>query len=475
VNNAELSHIISEFQTALVGQKLGRIFPLSKLSCAIDFRSTNGQFLFISVEPGDPRTYFIRRRLKELERSSVNPVPFFLTLRKHLSNAELEVVSKLTDERVIIFKFNVETETGEQKETSIAFQLTGRSANLFLLDEIGTIVDRLRETTGDGQEVGTHYTPPAQTLRSDDAPVLELNGKTLSETLDEYHLAKELEDRFRSRADAARRKLRGEIAKKRKLQEKLRGDLTEHGDAERWKRYGDLLLANVSNARREDDRIFVIDYFDAEAPEVEIAGDYNLSISDVAGKYFKRYTKARNAGDEIARRMKEIEKELKKLETESERLEQAIDENDESFFAPVDRPRTPTEKKKDKDSFNGARVFKSSDGYEILVGKKAKDNDHLTFRVARSLDLWFHAADYPGSHVVVKNPNRKDVPHQTLLEAAQLAAFYSDAREQTKAAVNYTQKKFVNKPRGAAPGLVRLSSFKTILVVPQVPPNKNAA
>jgi len=94
--------------------------------------------------------------------------------------------------------------------------------------------------------------------------------------------------------------------------------------------------------------------------------------------------------------------------------------------------------------------------------------------VARSLDLWLHAADYPGSHVVVKNPNRKDVPHQTLLEAAQLAAFYSDAREQTKAAVNYTQKKFVNKPRGAAPGLVRLASFKTILVVPHVPENKNA-
>jgi len=172
--------------------------------------------------------------------------------------------------------------------------------------------------------------------------------------------------------------------------------------------------------------------------------------------------------------MKEIEKELKKLGTESERLEQAIAENDESFFPSEDRPKTPSEKKKDKDSFNGARVFKSSDGYEILVGKKAKDNDHLTFRVARSLDLWLHAADYPGSHVVVKNPNRKDVPHQTLLEAAQLAAFYSDAREQIKAAVNYTQKKFVNKPRGAAPGLVRLATFKTILVVPHVPENKNA-
>ena len=105
---------------------------------------------------------------------------------------------------------------------------------------------------------------------------------------------------------------------------------------------------------------------------------------------------------------------------------------------------------------------------EILVGKKAADNDQLTFRIARSLDLWLHAADYPGSHVVVRNPNRLEIPPQTLLEAAELAAFYSDARSQPKAAVNYTQKKFVNKPKGSAPGLVRLAFFKTILVEPKV-------
>ncbi|MCA1589333.1 MAG: NFACT RNA binding domain-containing protein [Acidobacteria bacterium] len=105
----------------------------------------------------------------------------------------------------------------------------------------------------------------------------------------------------------------------------------------------------------------------------------------------------------------------------------------------------------------------------MLVGKKAKDNDYLTFRMAKSLDTWMHAADYPGSHVVVRNPNRREIPQKTLLEAAQLAAFYSQARRHPKAAVHYTQKKFVNKPRGAAPGLVSLASFKTILVEPKVP------
>jgi predicted ribosome quality control (RQC) complex YloA/Tae2 family protein len=79
-----------------------------------------------------------------------------------------------------------------------------------------------------------------------------------------------------------------------------------------------------------------------------------------------------------------------------------------------------------------------------------------------------HAADYPGSHVVIRNPNRKEIPHRTLIEAAQLAAFYSQGKSQPKAAVHYTQKKFVNKPKGSAAGLVSLASFKTVLVEPKI-------
>ena len=94
-------------------------------------------------------------------------------------------------------------------------------------------------------------------------------------------------------------------------------------------------------------------------------------------------------------------------------------------------------------------------------------NDNLTFRVAKSADLWFHAADYPGSHAVLRNPQRKEVPINSILEAAALAAKFSQARENAKVAVNYCEKKFVTKPKGFAPGQVRLSSFKTVMVEPR--------
>ena len=112
------------------------------------------------------------------------------------------------------------------------------------------------------------------------------------------------------------------------------------------------------------------------------------------------------------------------------------------------------------------RRYLSADGYEILVGRAARDNDHLTFKVAKPHDLWLHAADYPGSHVIVRNPTRKEIPHGTIIAAAQLAAHFCQARKDSKVDVHYALRKFLSKPKGAAPGLVRMSSFKTITVSP---------
>jgi predicted ribosome quality control (RQC) complex YloA/Tae2 family protein len=100
------------------------------------------------------------------------------------------------------------------------------------------------------------------------------------------------------------------------------------------------------------------------------------------------------------------------------------------------------------------------------VGRAARDNDNLTFKIAKPNDLWLHAADYSGSHVVVRNPTRKDIPQRTLIEAAQLAAHFSRANKDPKVDVHYTQRKFLSKPKGTAPGLVRLSRFKNMTVAP---------
>ena len=475
VNLAEVRAIRIELEAELAGQRFGKLFTLSRLQFAVDFRTPGSTYLFISIEPASPEVYLINRRLRDLERQAVNPGAFAVFVQKRLTGMRLSSVDQFDAERVLAFRFTGTDEMGVDRSYSLIAQLTGRSANLFFLDGNSRIIEAVRETKGIGQNIGDVYSPPSRPAadRPDEAPAIELKaGVTLSQRLDEMHAAAEHAKRLKSLAVTARNKLKQQVAKLERLAAKLDADLAGHGDAEKWKRYGDLLLANAGTAKRRGENYVVVDYYDESMPEVGVAAGENMSATEAAEAYFKRYTKARNAAEEIARRSAEVESELNVLRSEAGRLENAIKEGDESTiaeFADDKRPEIAQKTRSGGETSSFARSFISSDGFEILVGKKAKDNDHLSFRIAKSLDLWMHAADYPGSHVVIRNPNRQEIPPRTLLEAAQLAAFYSQGRAQTKAAVHYTQKKFVNKPRGAAPGLVSLASFKTILVEPRVP------
>jgi predicted ribosome quality control (RQC) complex YloA/Tae2 family protein len=475
MNEITLKKVCVELESTLVGQKFGKIFLLSRFRFAIDFRLPDSKYLFISIEPTSPRIYLITRRFTDLEKQTRNETSFALLLRHRLGNSFLQNIEKFEDERILRFEFLTRNDVGQNETYFLIVQLTGRSANLFLLDENDFILDACRENSGEGQEVADKYSPPkadGERRKYGDVEIFPHSDfGALSEALDSHFTEKEIEQAFQAKAKAARNNLNKEISKRKRLVKNLKKDLENHGDAENWKRFGDLLLANLATAKREGEKIFVTDFYDETTPTIEIAISENDSISEAAEKFFKRYTKARNAKKEIAKRMEIVEAELKQLNKKKEKLERAIAEEDEGFISQIlgKKEKKLKGKNRDKhiDSFTGARRFTSSDGFEILVGRRSKDNDYLTFRVAKSLDLWLHAADYPGSHVVVRNPNRNEIPQNTLLEAAQLAAFYSKAKEQAKVAVHYTQRKFVNKPKGAVPGLVSLASFKTILVVPK--------
>lgn len=474
MNLATIEQIIPELREALIGRRFGKVFVLSRNSLAIDFRLTDSRYLFVSVEPADPRTYLIRRRLRDLEKASTNPTAFAMQLKKRLSAADLTAIDQIQDERALRFEFRGTNELGDEFRGFLIAQLTGKSANLFLLDSVGRIIDSLRNTLGEGQQIGDVYTPPAGRSNASARTSTDLGDfDTLSEALDAADLEKRAEADFRSAANSARTKITREISKLEKLRGKLLGDLDSHGDAERWKRYGDLLLANVATAKRNGSKVEVIDYFDETAPMIEIDIDENDSLTAAAEKFFKRYTKARNARDEIAKRLETTNASIESANAEWRAIETAIETRDvDVLTAHLGPAQTPAEKRRKENGSpvaSVARIFTSSDGFEILVGKRAKDNDQLTFKIAKSLDTWMHAADYPGSHVVIRNRDRKDIPPSTLLEAAQLAAFYSQGKAQPKAAVHYTLKKFVNKPKGAAPGLVSLASFKTLLVKPDFP------
>jgi predicted ribosome quality control (RQC) complex YloA/Tae2 family protein len=273
--------------------------------------------------------------------------------------------------------------------------------------------------------------------------------------------------------------LSSHLKKRRALAANLRRELKGFANAELHQRYGELLLANLHQVEKQGGSFLVVDFYDESQAKIEIPSAEKATAQEAAEHYFKLARKARHGIEAINQRLPQIDEEIAQTERRVAELAAitCAEEMDE-FAARSKLPESPQRKAKTfsqsgrkpkEEKISGVRRYRSHDGYEILVGRADRDNDNLTFRIAKSFDLWFHTADYPGSHVVLRNPQRKQVPQRAIIEAAQLAAKFSQARADSRVAVNYCERKFVTKMKGFAPGQVRLSSFKTVLVEPGEP------
>jgi len=458
----QIQAVVEELRTTLPGRFFGKIFQLTPLSFAFDF-GLRGDFLYVSVEPASPRLYLIHRRLRDLEKQSMPHAPFAQSMRSTLSGASLTQISKDPLDRIVRFTFH-----NDGVFRRLIIQLTGRTADLFLLDELNRITAILREQGKTRR--GDVYLPPPRPLK-EPSEAFALNAGPPSAQLDAHFASLDATKAFDSRAKALRSKLTGTIRRQRTLKANLQQDLARHGNPEEHKRTGDLLLANIATATRAGNKVRLTDYYAEGAPVIEIEVDENRSLQDEAAARFRQYTKAKHAAAEIAERLQQIDREIAALERRLQELDTIIQSRDEvalaSFEKPPPAPKVAPKKAGKQEKIPGVRRYLSTDGYEILVGRAARDNDHLTFRVAQSNDVWMHAGDYPGSHVVVRNPTKKEIPQRTVIEAAQLAGRFSQASEDTKVVIHYTERKFLSKPKGAAPGLVRMSRFRSITVEPK--------
>src|ERR1044072_9216946 len=463
MNQTVLQRVVEELQGALTGRYCGKIYQLGPVSFAIDF-GLRGQFLFISVDPASPRLYLIHRRTRDLEKQSEQLSAFGQMMRAKLSGAHVVEVSKDPLDRIVRITFRTE----EIIFRRLVIQLTGRTADLFLLDELNRIVAVLREQTQ--TRIQQVYEPPPRPLK-EPADALTLEAGPPSAQLDKYFAATDAAKAFDAKAKAIRSRVMKSIRQQRTLRENLQKDLVRHGDPEVHKRTGDLLLANIATAEREGNKVRIVDYYADGGPVIVIKVDENRSLQDEAAARFRQYTKAKHASEEIAERLKQIDRETENLERRLQQLDAIIQSRDEAaletFEKPAPVPKVTPKKSAKPEKISGVRRYLSTDGYEILVGRAARDNDNLTFRVAQPNDLWMHAGDYPGSHVVVRNPTRKEIPQRTIIEAAQLAGRFSQASEDAKVVIHYTERKFLSKPKGAAPGLVRMSRFRSITVEPK--------
>lgn len=462
LNASDLVLVLTEITPALLTGWIQKIQQPRARTIVLDIR-VPGQThrLLISCEPDGSRLHLTTRP----HLNPPTPPSFCQFLRAHIQGARLDAIRQIGHDRIVELHL-----TSREGPRTIICELTGKKANLLILDAERHI---LRDLANQRGLAGQPYAPPVQasTEAFRETPARFTGVAThpfpVSEAIEAFY---ETQEGARS-VDQAKferlRFLKKTLKKTRRLLEAWRGDLAKSLTYRDYARYGELLKANLSAIRKGLEHITVTDYFDERLPDVTIPLDPTKSAQNNMDDYFRKHRKCLAAEQELTPRIERAELEIQTLQQELQAIEQGT-------WTPPAKAATPAHANTRARSQSGQpssggdqrrgpfRRFTSTDGLPIFVGRNARENDELTFGLAKSDDLWLHARGTPGSHVVVRLGKGMDPPPETLRDAATLALLYSDLKKSGKGEVIYTRRKWVKKAKGQAPGAVTVTQEKSL-------------
>ena len=344
---------------------------------------------------------------------------------------------------------------------------------------------RLRETTGEKLwqafsalraqpprptlllRSGVPYDLYCRPIRQYGGALTQETKESFSQLLDGFYTERERLAHQQQRSQALMKLVKN---RRERAARKLAAQLEERkatAQRETWRQYGDLIKANLYRMKRGQRTLEAENFYDPENAPVSIPLEAKLSPQQNAERYYKLYTKAKNAEKVLTDQIREAERELEYLESVQQELSLASGEKDLGEIRQELISQgylTGSDKRRSKPAPPRPLRFCSPDGSLIQVGKNNLQNDWLTLKSADKNDVWFHVQKSHGSHVVARCA-RED--RETLEAAAMLAAWYSEARDSANVPVDYTLVRYVKKPAGARPGMVIYTDYKTIYVTPE--------
>ncbi|MEK4228675.1 Rqc2 family fibronectin-binding protein [Solibacillus sp. FSL H8-0538] len=292
------------------------------------------------------------------------------------------------------------------------------------------------------------------------------NYPNLSELLDRVFFARAERDRVKQQAGDLERWLINEINKLKLKLKKLQKDFDRAANLDQFQLYGELLMANLYNFEKGVDFVDVANYYSETGEMVRIPVSPRKTPVENAQSYYTKYNKAKNALIMVQEQLDKTVNDIAYFEMLMQQVEQAAPADIEEIreeLAEQGYLRLRASKKKKKPTKPTPEEFTSSTGIKISVGKNNKQNDFLTFKIAKRNEIWLHTKDIPGSHVVIHTTEPDEA---TLMEAAMLSAYFSKARESSSVPVDYTEIRHVKKPSGAKPGFVIYFEQRTLYVTP---------
>ena len=294
-------------------------------------------------------------------------------------------------------------------------------------------------------------------------------AESFSGLLDMYYTVRDRKDAIRQKGQGIRKTVQNlctRLTKKLAIQEK---ELTATYDRERLRQLGDIVTANIHRITKGQTVLQAEDFYDEEMKMIDIPVSPILSPQQNAAKFYKDYTRMKNAEKELTKQIAIGIEELSYLQSVLEELnragtEQELEEIRQELHT-GGYVKAESGKKRMKQTKTAPMRFESTDGFPIYVGRNNRQNDELTFKMARKDDLWLHASKVHGSHVIIACAGQK-VPDDTVTQAAQLAAYYAETGGGQNIAVDVTPVKQVKKIPSGKPGMVIYHTYRTVIANP---------
>jgi predicted ribosome quality control (RQC) complex YloA/Tae2 family protein len=444
LNWKEINLILSELD--LPGSRIQRVIQSAYDVLVLQIYGKGGaKNILISLTPGACRVHRTYGGIPRTEK----PLRFAEFLRSRILNGRIDASEQLGDNRIL--RLLIRQGTSRYR---LYARLWSNAANVILTGEDGTILDAMRRLPKRGEVTGGHYEPEAAVGESParEYTIRELPGDlSFNEKIDAWYAEHGGALSLDNLREQARRTFEGSTGRLKASLERLRDKEADYAAADRFKEYGNIIMANLASIRPGDAWLDTDNFYTGETIRIRL--DPQKTPAAQAEDWYKQYRKAKSGRAEIRTEIEAGEAELARLE---KKLAALLEETNPLALQKALKAGACSGGETEasaKDKKRPGLSFRRN-GWLIIVGRDASENDELLRRHVKGNDLWLHVRDFPGSYVFIKQQPGKTVPLETLLDAGNLAVFYSRGRNNGEGDLFYTSVKRLRRVKNGPRGLV---------------------
>lgn len=464
-----LSAFYNEQISFFTGARINKIQQPTRREFIFALRnnSETRQF-YVNINPQFYHCCFMSKEnyLKRVLEIPQKPPMFCMLLRKYLENSRIAKVNQPDNERILEFYIETYNEVGEKIFLCLAFEFMGKHSNVILYNydtnmiigcahNVGAEKSREREIYGGLPYV---YPPKAPVVDKTWTSLVEqMQFNCVNDLIDNYYSQFIALDKFKNLKTTYKSIISQKLKKVNKSLKQMEYKLQSDSDSDKYRLWGDLIMANLYQLKDFSSKVEVFDYENDK--NISLNLNPEKTLKDNANNFYKLYNKAKTARSKLT----ELIDDAKSKKTYFEQILYSIDSAkamDDLLEISGEIIDSKLQKKDNKKNIEVIKI-ELENGDRILIGKNNKQNDYIISKLADEDDLWFHVHNNAGSHVLLKS---KNVTDELILRCAKFAKEYSTMKDSAKAGVIYTKRKYIRKPPGAALGYVTYKNEKEIII-----------